>query len=196
MSRAILYGVSHPYRGVFNLSLSADFKTITKQKLYSEKEGLPELLHNYIFHIRHEVLVSTPKGVYVYDGKKDCFVPSETYTLLKDIPIQYMTEDPEGNVWFATNKHLGMLDFSKPTDKQEFTLQYFPELNGEILGGFESVYFHDAANVFVAGQKGGILLNYKNIRNRLQSLNYCCGRYVALIGIKRSGLSMEAILNL
>lgn len=158
--------VSHPYRGVFRLSLSTDFREITSQKRYDETDGLPSMLHNYVFHIRNDILVSTPRGVYVYDMAKDNFVPFEQYRILEGMPIQYMTEDKMGNVWFASNKRLGVLDFSRPVREHPFTISYFPEINGEILGGFESVYVHDAENIFVGGQKGGILINYKAYQER------------------------------
>lgn len=153
--------VSHPYRGVFRLSLSADFKKIIQHKRYEVEDGLPAILHNYVFHIRNDILVSTPKGVYTYDAEHDNFMLAKQYQALVNIPIQYMTEDKMGNVWFASNKRLGLLDFSRPLEESPYTVSYFPELNGEILGGFESVYVHDAENVFISGQKGGILLNYK-----------------------------------
>src|SRR5690606_3264620 len=121
----------------------------------------PAILHNYVFHIRNDILVSTPKGVYTYDAEHDNFMLAKQYQALVNIPIKYMTEDKMGNVWFASNKRLGLLDFSRPLEESPYTVSYFPELNGEILGGFESVYVHDAENVFISGQKGGILLNYK-----------------------------------
>jgi ligand-binding sensor domain-containing protein/DNA-binding CsgD family transcriptional regulator len=157
--------VSHPYRGVFKLSLSSDFKKITDQKRYDTGGGLPSMLHTYVFFIRNEVLVSTPQGIFVYNATNDTFEPSEQYRSLH-IPIQYMTEDKMGNVWFASNKRLGVLDFSRPAGDRPFTAFYFPELNGEILGGFESVYVHDLENVFISGQKGGILLNYSAYQQR------------------------------
>ncbi|NGM64607.1 two-component regulator propeller domain-containing protein [Sphingobacterium sp. SGR-19] len=158
--------VSHPYRGVFKLSLSPDFKKIVRHKRYDVAEGLPAMLHNYVFHIRNDILVSTPKGVYIHDAVRDAFIPAEQYRALVDVPIQYMMEDKMGNVWFASNKRLGLLDFSRPLEEYPYTVSYFPELNGEILGGFESVYVHDTANVFISGQKGGILLNYKAYQDR------------------------------
>lgn len=163
--------VSHPYRGVFKLSLSPDFKKITEQRRYGTEAGLPAVLHNYVFCIRNDILVSTPEGVYIYDVTNDAFVPSVQYRPLVNIPIQYVTEDKTGNVWFVSNKRLGVLDFSRPLGEHPYTISYFPELNGEILGGFESVYVHDAENVFVSGQKGGILLNYKAYQERASKPN-------------------------
>src|SRR5690606_19103165 len=88
--------VSHPYRGVFKLSLSPDFKKIIRQKQYDVAEGLPARLHNYVFHIRNDIVVSTPKGVYMYDGESDAFISAKKYQARVDMPIQYMTEDKMG----------------------------------------------------------------------------------------------------
>ena len=163
--------VSHPYRGIFKLSLSPDFKKLVKQKQYGVEEGLPTMLHNYVFAIRNDIMVCTPKGVFIYDPAQDIFAPSQQYEPLTDIPIQYMTEDRMGNVWFASNKRLGVLDFSQPLDDYPYTLSYFSELNGEILGGFESVYVHNAQNVFISGQKGGVLLDYTAYQERASNPN-------------------------
>lgn len=180
--------VSHPYRGVFKMSLSPDFKKITEQKRYDTETGLPAALHNYVFCIRNDILVSTPEGVYVYDRGSDAFVPSAQYQTLVDIPIQYLMEDKMGNVWFASDKRLGILDFSRPVDGEPFTISYFPELNGEILGGFESVYVHDAENVFVSGQKGGILLNYTAYQERAAKPNMLLRRVKAFDSDKKEQL--------
>lgn len=162
---------SHPYRGVFKLSLSTDFKTINQQKQYDTDGGLPTALHNYVFSVRNDIIVCTPQGVYVYDVQADKFSPSTTYDVLDGLPIQYMTEDKLGNVWFASNKSLGVLDFSRPEKERPYTVSYFPELNGKILGGFESVYLYDDENVFISGQKGGILLNYSAYQEQVSKPN-------------------------
>lgn len=180
--------VSHPYRGVFKMCLSPDFKKITEQKRYDTETGLPAALHNYVFSIRNDILVSTPEGIYIYDIANDVFVPAPQYQALVDIPIQYMTEDKMGNVWFASNKRLGVLDFSRPVGEEPYTISYFPELNGEILGGFESVYVHDAQNVFVSGQKGGILLNYTAYQERASKPNMLLRKVKAFDSDKKEQL--------
>jgi len=153
--------VSHPYRGVSKLWLSKDFKEVVKEKSYSLPEAASSTLHNYLFFIKNKVIVCNPNFIYVYDEKADQFVKSPDFSALYGLPIQYMKEDKFGNIWFVSNKRLSVLDYSKSNKEHPFMLNHFPMLNGKILGGFESVYVHDLENVFINGQKGGILLNYK-----------------------------------
>src|SRR5690606_5432759 len=42
--------------------------------------------------------------------------------------------------------------------------RYFPELNGKVLGGFETVYALNEENIFVGANKGAIHLNYKQYK--------------------------------
>lgn len=153
--------VSHPYRGVSKLWLSKDFKEVVKEKSYTLPEAESSILHNYLFFIKNKVIVCNPKHIYEYDEKTDQFVKSADFAALNGLPIQYMKEDKFGNIWFVSNKRLSVLDYSKSSKQHPFILNHFPMLNGKILGGFESVYVHDLENVFINGQKGGILLDYK-----------------------------------
>jgi len=153
--------VSHPYRGVSKLLLSKDFKEVIQEKSYKLPELESSVLHNYMFHIKNKIVVCNPKYIYEYDEKTDQFVKSSSFEPLHGLPIQYMKEDSFGNIWFVSNKRLSVLDFSHANKESPYTINNFPMLNGKILGGFESVYVHDLENVFINGQKGGILLNYK-----------------------------------
>ncbi len=156
--------VSHPIRGVSRLFLSADYSKVLKEQKYSK--GLPSDLHQFIFYVRSNILVTSPSGVYEFDRAADKFVESALYAPLKGIPIQYMKEDQYGKVWFITHKKLGVLDFNQPSGSQPYSIIYFPELNGKVLGGFESMYVHEDENVFIGAENGVILLNYKSYREK------------------------------
>ncbi|HUH18268.1 triple tyrosine motif-containing protein [Albibacterium sp.] len=163
--------VSHPYRGVFKLLLSKDLKSVVKQKEYGVNEGLSSSLFNYLFYIRNNILVSTRDGILEYDISQDKFVQSSVFESLKDVSPEYMYEDKSGNIWFVSQKKLGLLDFSRPNGEVPYTLVYFPELDGKVLGGFESVYALDNDHVFVGANKGGILLNYNKYKERISRPN-------------------------
>src|SRR5690606_5947771 len=91
-----------------------------------------------------------------------------------------MYEDKSGNIWFVRQKKLGLLDFSRPNDEMPYTLVYFPELDGKVLGGYESVYVYDNDHVFVGANKGGILLNYNKYKERISKPNILLRKVIAL----------------
>ncbi|TCK80611.1 triple tyrosine motif-containing protein [Albibacterium bauzanense] len=163
--------VSHPYRGVFKLFLSKDLKKVVTQKEYGMNEGLSSPLNNYLFYIRNNILVSARDGIYEYDISQDKFVLSNLFKPLKGVSPEYMYEDKTGNIWFVSKKKLGVLDFSRSNGEIPYTLVYFPELDGRVLGGYESVYAFDNNHVFVGANKGGILLNYNKYRERILEPN-------------------------
>lgn len=159
---------SHPYRGIFRFQLSEDYANVIGQKTYTEAEGLPSTLYNYLFLIKNKITVATNDGIYEYDATNDSFVPSPMfYEQFRGTELQYLKEDRDGNVWFVNHKKLGVADFSEPNGDVPFTLTYFPELNGKVLGGFETIYALDEENIFVGANKGAIHLNYKRYKEAI-----------------------------
>ncbi|SEK36840.1 triple tyrosine motif-containing protein [Parapedobacter koreensis] len=159
---------SHPYRGVFKFNLSEDFSRVAQQKTYTHEDGLPSSLYNYVFLVKNKITVATNDGIYEYEGTTDRFIPSPLfYSQFKGVEIQYFKEDNDGNVWFVNHKKLGVVDFSRPTDSLPYTTTYFPELNGQVLGGFENIYILNEENIFIGANRGAIHLNYQRYKENI-----------------------------
>lgn len=158
---------SHPYRGIYKIALSADTKTCSSQ-LFTDKDGLPSPLRNYVFRVKNRVVFATEKGIYEYDAAANKFIPSaQLFEVFGKISIQYLNEDADGNIWFCSGKQIGVVSFTNGEKKPIVT--YFPELTGKILAGFENIYPYSKENVFIASDNGVIHLNYeKYIRNQLK----------------------------
>jgi ligand-binding sensor domain-containing protein/DNA-binding CsgD family transcriptional regulator len=160
---------SHPYRGVYKIQLSADNKSFTT-KLYTEKDGLPSTLRNYIFRIKNRVVVATEKGVYEFDATSNKFVESPLlYSVFGSTILQYLNEDTDGNIWFCSEKKIGVAQYS--IEKKSYQIHYFPELTGKILSGFENVYPYNKNNVLIAANDGIIHLNFENYLSNNSKLN-------------------------
>ncbi len=149
---------SHPYRGIFQVQLSTDSLSYTTQ-LFTEKDGLPGTLDNHVFRIKNKLVFATPNGIYEFNNDKGLFEPSTFFLpIFGNMPVRYMKEDSIGNIWFVSGKILGYLAF-KPEKKPGFAITYFPELTGQIFSGFENIYPYNQQNVFVASEKGIIMIN-------------------------------------
>ena len=148
--------VSHPYRGVYKISVK-DSTT----KLYTSDHGLPSTLNNHVYKIKNKVLIATEKGIFEYNELRDNFEVSSYYkNIYGEKSVRYLKEDVQGNIWFVEDKNLGVIDLSgkKPT------IIYIPELNGNILSGFENVYSYDNYNTFIGGQKGFYQINFEKYK--------------------------------
>ena len=151
--------VAHPYRGVYKVDVSDP--SHPQSKLYTDKNGLPSYLNNHLFKIKNSVVITTERGVYEYNAGKDRFEPSAFYQpFFGTKNIRHLEEDAKGNIWFIEDKNLGVIDFSN--GKPETI--YFPELNGKMVSGFESVYPYNDQNIFVGAEKGFYHINYEDYK--------------------------------
>ncbi|MEO5942781.1 MAG: two-component regulator propeller domain-containing protein [Ferruginibacter sp.] len=152
---------SHPYRGIFKMQLSPDNKRYTSQ-LFTEKDGLPNTLGNYVFRIKNRVVFGTERGVYEFDTTSNRFIPSPTLSkIFGEIEIRYLKEDDEGNIWFCTGMKPGVVNFSQQANGKPYSITYFPELTGQILTGFENIYPYNKQNIFIGSEKGMIHIDYE-----------------------------------
>lgn len=148
---------SHPYRGIYRITLSQDKKSY-QTELYTKKHGLPADYQNYVFSIKNQVIFATEKGLYNYDYSKKQFVPSKQFAAFKDLTIRYLKDDEDGNVWFCTKKMVGVGKFDPKRGSYE--LINFPEIEGMNTTGFEHIYAFDRNNIYVGAEKGAIHINY------------------------------------
>ncbi|RZM29870.1 MAG: transcriptional regulator [Pedobacter sp.] len=152
---------SHPYHGVYRMEMSSDYAKIKRNTLFTQKDGLPSNLYNYVYRIKNRIVVATLKGIYEYDSKSNRFIPFKLLNAaLTGLPIQYLKEDNEGNVWFVSDKKVGVIDFNRPGNSNPFTVVYLPELDGKVVGGFESIYPLNSENIFIGANKGAYHINY------------------------------------
>ncbi|QPH40432.1 triple tyrosine motif-containing protein [Pedobacter endophyticus] len=158
---------SHPYHGVYKIVMSPDHKSVLSTKMYTDKDGLPLKLYNYVYRIKNRVVIATVKGIYEFNASKNRFVRLKMLgNALNQTSIQYLKEDNEGNIWFVSNKKVGVIDFSRPAKGRAFSIIYLPQLDGKVVGGFESIYVLDSKNIFIGANKGAYHINYsKYIQN-------------------------------
>ena len=163
---------SHPYRGIYRFKLADDKQSIVKTWLYQQKDGLPSALNNYISRIKNRIVAATEKGIYEFDEEDKKFKPS-TFLLpiLGKRLFQYLNEDQYGNIWFVTNKKVGVVDFHRKEGNKDYAIVYFPELNSKVVAGFENIYPYDRENVFIGFDKGIVHINYLKYLENMRPLN-------------------------
>ena len=149
---------SNPYQGIYRLQLSRDKRTYNC-RLFTEKDGLPSSLNDFVFRIKNRIVFATVRGVYEFNPSSGRFVPSPLfYPLFGTMDIRYLNEDQEGNIWFCSGKKTGVVHTA--SESRTPVITWFPELTGQILSGFENIYPYNPQNIFIASEKGIIHLNY------------------------------------
>ena len=148
---------AHPYKGLYKIILNTGAKK-PPYTVYKDTKSILSSNNNHIFKIKSRVVLTNDKGIFEYNARTDDFEPSTfLQKILPKVPIRYLREDNNGNIWFVHDRHLGVADLS---GKQPEII-YFPELNNKITGnGLEFVYPYNNNNVFIAAEEGFYLINY------------------------------------
>jgi len=157
---------SHPNKGLYKVQLNSGVNPV--YSVYQDKNGILSSNNNHLYQLKRRIVFTSDKGIFEYDNRTDDFIPSAFFRkIFRDIAIEYLKEDSDGNIWFVENKRLGVVDFSK----KEPAIVRFPELNNKIMaGGFEYVYPFDRNNIFVAAEEGFYLINYEQYRNTRETI--------------------------
>lgn len=162
------YWMAHPYRGIYRISYPHD-PARRKVELLGPELGLPSNLHNHIFKINGEVLVCAEKGVFVFDGDQQVFSPYEPINQYLDpgIKVRRLFEAPNGDVWFITEKEVGVLKVEEKGLTRTISKKVFPELKALMNGGWEKIYPYDDRHVFITTIHG--FIHYDGSRAQLDS---------------------------
>jgi ligand-binding sensor domain-containing protein/DNA-binding CsgD family transcriptional regulator len=153
--------VSHPYRGLFHVEWTPEHKSDLNIKFFNAANGLPTNLNNYVYQIAGKAVFATEKGVYRYDKGTSTFVVDEDFKQLLGTGsrIRYLREDSRGNIWYVTEKEVGVLRVQDLGLKKEVRKIVYPELVNKLVGGFEFIYPIDEQNVLIGAEQGFIHFN-------------------------------------
>lgn len=155
--------VSHPYRGVYRIHHRNG-----KYELFSQKDGLPADLDNHVFKVKGNVVFGTGNGVYSYNPTTGKMEKSALFeSIFGNLPIRYLKEDPDGNVWFVQEKMVGLVDFNAPKPR----LLYIPELKNKMVSGFENIFPYDSRNLFLGSDEGFYHLNFEKYKEKIRSFS-------------------------
>lgn len=159
---------SHPYRGIYRMTLSPDSTKYTV-RLFTSDDGLPSSFQNFVFKIKNRIVFATEAGVYEFDATARRFIPSGSFVPFQGIPIKYLQDDAEGNVWFCSGKKIGAARHA--AGQSTYDITYFPEIEGLNTSGFENIYPYDRNNIYIGSEKGIIHINYEKYRANTPPLN-------------------------
>jgi ligand-binding sensor domain-containing protein/DNA-binding CsgD family transcriptional regulator len=164
--------VSHAYKGMYKLTLSADLQRATSVKYYDEKQGLPGSYNVNVFSLDNRVVFSSDAGFYVYDDIADRFekyVPlnkklgtfSSSSKLIPAIGKKY---------WFVNNGRVSLADLSVP-GKLSIDSNRFSILNGQMVQHYENINLINNSIYLISVDDGFVILNDEDalLQNKTRS---------------------------
>ncbi len=171
---------SHPFKGLYQVSYD---KGVPVVSMYKDKHKVLSGNHNKIFSVGRKMILVSDKGIFEYDDKTGDFISSSDLSKLNNVSnISYLKEDPYGNVWFTSDKKLGILDRSSGISK----IVFIPELTNKIqANGFENINIIDSNNIIITGESGFYHLNYAEYKKNHYPLHALISN-VSIISAKDS----------
>ncbi len=150
--------VSHPYKGVFRIRYGDEHGSSLVEKM-DTTDGLPSEFRTHVFRIGGEVIFCAQEGVYDFDNEHQRFQRHEVYQRFFDPKekVRRLFESPGGNIWFVTEKEIGVLQVDEKSLHKEIHKKVFPELRGKLIGGYEFIYPASDRHVLFATEDGFIL---------------------------------------
>lgn len=152
--------VSHPYKGLYRLTLSADLKKVTASTSYNEKNGLPNNININVFPFENKLIFSSDKGFYLYDEVSNKFNP---YTALnKELGVFAGSNKiiPAGRhrYWFINHGKTGLADFSVP-GKAKIESERFSVLDGRMVQYYENISKISEGIYLISADDGFVVYN-------------------------------------
>ena len=132
--------VSHAYKGLYRIAVSADLKRATSIQYYDKNNGLPSSFNINTFNLENRVVFSSDSGFYVYDDISNRFSKySELNNKLGGFYSSNKIIKAGGNkYWFINEGRVSLTDFSQP-GKINIDSNRFNILDGRMVQYYENI---------------------------------------------------------
>ncbi|MCO4294241.1 transcriptional regulator [Solitalea sp. MAHUQ-68] len=163
--------VSHAYKGIYKVTLSADLQTATSVTYYDGKKGLPGSYNINVFNLEGKILFSSDKGFFIYDDISDKFKPyTELNELLGSFASSNRVIPAEGKrYWLVNHGKVALANFATP-GKVLIDSVRFNMLSGHMVQYYENINRINASLYLISVDDGFVLYNESNDNGKASNL--------------------------
>lgn len=161
--------VSHAYKGLYKLTLSADLKKATNIKYYDEKNGLPSNYNINIFNVENKIIFSSDSGFLTYDEISNRFT---TYDALNTNLGSFYSSNKIINAglkkyWFINHGKMSLVNLSE-SGKIKIDSSKFSILDGRMVQYYENISQISNKLYLISVDDGFVLYNTTNADQNTQ----------------------------
>ena len=152
--------VSHAYKGIYKVTLSADGKRVISQKYYDKRSGLPDSYNVGVFNLDNRIVFSSNFGFYVYDDITDRFYK---YQQLNTKLNTFQSSNKviaaiSKKYWFINHGRVALADLSI-SGKLAIDSNRFSMLNGQMVQNYENISMINNRIYLISVDDGFVILN-------------------------------------
>ncbi len=152
--------VSHGFKGVYRVQLTAEKDSIVKVDYYNSKHGFPSDRLINMFVVQNQAIFGAEKGVYRFDKTSERFVLDQRWMkyFTADERLIELEETPGGDLYFVSSNKIGVL---KKTRFNTFELNtgLFKMIAPNISDDLENVTCIDYNTNLIGAKEGMISFN-------------------------------------
>ncbi|MHA4894462.1 ligand-binding sensor domain-containing protein [Pedobacter sp. PWIIR3] len=164
--------VSHAYKGLYKLRLSADLKKVVSVISYDENQGLPADYNINVFSLENKLVFSSNHGFFTYDQISNRF---SSYAALNKSLAGLSSSNKiipaaAKKYWFINHGKVGLADFNEP-GKPKIDTATFNVLDGRMVQYYENIS-RIRDNIYLISVDDGFVIYHGNniISERKNSL--------------------------
>lgn len=152
--------MTHGYKGVYKIILNPTTDTIQSVRFYGINDGFPSNILINVFNLGNELLFTAETGIFSYHPQKDKFVHHEVMEkhLGAEVHISELASDLQGNIFFQTDKTIGVLKKTSYETYEKDTA-VFSRIRKYLSDDLENIHVIDHENVFFGAKEGFIHYN-------------------------------------
>ena len=163
--------ISHAYKGLYKLTLSADLKRATNIKYFDEKNGLPGNFNVNIFNLENRIVFSSEVGFMVYDEISNRF--SKYEELNRKLGSFYSSNKiinaGAKKYWFINHGKMSLVNLAEP-GKITIDASSFSVLDGRMVQYYENISKISDKIYLISVDDGFVIYNTTQIPNRKEKL--------------------------
>jgi signal transduction histidine kinase len=152
--------VSHAYKGIYRVILSADLKKTTSVKYYDEHHGLPGSYNINVFNLDNRVVFASDSGFYTYDDISDSFYKYQQLNkkLGSFAAANRIIPALGKKYWFINRGRVSLADFSQP-GRSNIDSNRFNILDGRMVQHYENISRINSSIYLISVDDGFVILN-------------------------------------
>ena len=159
--------MSHGYKGIYQLKLSSDYKSIKVIKVHNHANDLPLDYNNDATLIRNQVYATTSKGIYKFDYSKNKFIYDEKWDKYFNGNASQFTrliESNEKKIWAFKRGSVQLLTYL--SDKlYDVNSRSFLLINNTLSGNYENILNLNNNKYLIGTEDGFVFYNDNNIQS-------------------------------
>ena len=155
--------VSHAYKGLYKITLSADLKTAKTIQFYDETNGLPSSFNINMFNVENKIIFSSDAGFLVFDEISNRF---SKYDVLNQKLGSFSTSNKIINAglkkyWFINHGKMSLVNLTEPgkiaVDSSRFSI-----LDGRMVQYYENISQISNKIYLISVDDGFVIYNTTN----------------------------------